>query len=81
VTQRVVDSWVGGSSPSCQYRYRLVELATGEYQVEVSMLDDPDMDEFYKPVRRGSVHSVAARLGELLREDHKERQINRAKRA
>jgi hypothetical protein len=78
---RVVDQWVGGSSPSCQYRYRLVELTSGQYQVEVSMLDDPDMDEFYRPVTRGSVHSVAARLGELLRDDHKERKTNRVKRA
>jgi hypothetical protein len=79
----VVDSWIGGSSPSCQYRYRLVQPSGSsvEYQVEVSMLDDPDMDEFYKPVTRGSVHLVALRLGELLREDHKERQINRSKRA
>jgi len=75
---RVIDSWTGGASPCSRYRYRLVEISLHEYRVEVSSLESPDMDASYRPITRGSRHSIALRVGELLRleyESSKERKI------
>jgi len=66
--RRIIDDWVGGSSPVVQFHYRVVKLEDGRYDLECCRVGDAH--GAYVSVMSDSSHSVARRIMELLREDY-----------
>jgi len=71
--RRIIDDWVGGSSPVVQFHYRVVKLEDGKYDLECCRVGDAHGT--YVSVMSDFSHRVARRIMELLHEDYDAQEI------